>query len=235
MIQDDETSQNRPVIQEQPKLEPVQNKEEREERKDETEGDRPSSSLLGDYSLLDQQFMDVEPVHVPLDTPLIPPTKTPPNEPSEGEGVTPRRPTFDPGEYSYAELDSIRAKKAAAREAKQREEQAGRGGGAIRGRGGAPMGRGGVPMGRGGVPMGRGGVPMGRGGVPMGRGGVPMGRGGVMVGRGGAVVGRGGVIMRSGNRGGLARGGARGGVIMRGRGAGPMMRKPQASNTCTHA
>ena len=169
MIQEDE--QEQPVITTQPqKKKDEEEKEigvEKQEKETEEEKDR-TSSLLGEYSMLDQQFMDVEPVQIPMDTPLIPPPSS--KAPSETSEDTIRRPSFDPGEYSYAELDSIRAKKAAAREAQLRKEQAGRGGGAVGG------GRGGMAVrGRGGPVMrGRGGPVMrGRGGVVM-RGGAPM-------------------------------------------------------------
>ena len=179
MIPEDEEEQ--PVIQTQPQRKKDEDekeiqieKQEKETEETKDEGDR-TSSLLGEYSMLDQQFMDVEPVQIPMDTPLIPPSSKAPSETSED---TIRRPSFDPGEYSYAELDSIRAKKTAAREAQLRKEQAGgRGGGAVGG-GPAMRGRGGPVMrGRGGPVMrGRGGPVMrGRGGVVM-RGGVPMRR-----------------------------------------------------------
>ena len=78
------------------------------------EDEEEEIQFLGEYSVLDHQFVEVEPVEVPLDVPLVVPTHK--NELDDSR--KPVKPVYDPGEYSYADLDQMRAKKAAARKAK---------------------------------------------------------------------------------------------------------------------
>ena len=73
---------------------------------------------IGEYATLETKFMEVEPVQVPQDALTSPQLIVPINHHNDSNEGRPVKPVYDPGEYSYAELDQIRAKKAAERAAK---------------------------------------------------------------------------------------------------------------------
>lgn len=78
---------------------------------------------IGEYATLDTKFMEVEPVQVPQDALTSPQLIVPINHHNDSNEGRPVKPVYDPGEYSYAELDHIRAKKAAQRAAKMNKSK----------------------------------------------------------------------------------------------------------------
>ena len=78
---------------------------------------------IGEYATLDTKFMEVEPVQVPQDALTSPQLIVPINHHNDSNVSQPVKPVYDPGEYSYAELDHIRAKKAAQRAAKMNKSK----------------------------------------------------------------------------------------------------------------
>lgn len=100
------------------KIPTVQEVDEEEEEEEITPAAAANDTpYIGEYATLDHEFMEIEPISIPLDTPLVPPTSNDTTTTST-EGGKPVKPVFDPGDYSYAELDHIRARKAAAKAAK---------------------------------------------------------------------------------------------------------------------